>query len=373
MAKFNVALIGCGRISTTHLRAILNHDQEIRLVSVCDLVKERAELIARKYVFFAQELGIQTEEPVSYVNYKEMLEKENIDICSLCTESGYHAKISIDCLKKGYHVLVEKPMALSLIDVDNMIKIAQEKNLKLGVCFQNRYNPTIQRLRQAVIEKRFGKVFGITARTLWNRNQDYYRKSNWRGTWALDGGCLMNQCIHNIDLLQWMAPSEIQSIYGQVRNFLHPYNETEDYASIIVHFKDGSIGNIEGTVNVYPKNMEETLTVLGEKGTVVIGGVALNKILFWNFSDQEDSLEEIQQQCNEEITNVYGNGHSRVYKDFITSIKNNSRLLIDGVEAKKSLQIILMAYQSQKENKPVLYHQDLQININDFKGKLKLN
>jgi len=371
MPKLKTAIIGCGRISANHIKALVDHKESAQLVSVCDLIKAKAESKAQEYEAIAKEQGIQVEKPIIYAHYKKMLEKEEIDTCSICTESGYHADISLYCMNKKKHILVEKPMAMSLQVAEIMIKTAQKNNLRLGVCFQNRFNLTIQKLRQAVIEHRFGTIFSITARILWNRNYNYYQQASWRGTWALDGGCLMNQCIHNIDLLQWMALGDIQSVYGQIRNFLHPYNETEDHASIIVNFKDGSIGNIEGTVNVYPKNLEETLTVLGEKGTVVIGGLALNKILVWDFKDQKDSLKEIQQNCNEEILNVYSKGHSPLYKDFIASVNNGTAPLVDGYEGKKSLEIILMAYQSQKENKPIIYHKDLKISTTDFTGMLE--
>ena len=299
-----------------------------------------------------------------------MLQEEDFDACSICTESGYHAEFSLYYLNLKKHVLVEKPMAMSLLEADRMIQTAQKNNLKLAVCHQNRFNPPIQKLRQAIDEGRFGRIFAGTARILWNRNKGYYDKAKWRGTWKLDGGCLINQCTHNIDLLQWMIDSEIDSVYGQTGNYLHPYIQTEDYGSIIIKFKNGAIGNIEGTVCVYPKNLEETLTILGEKGTVVIGGVAINKILVWDFKDMNESLEQVQKEYNSKIKNVYGNGHSPLYKNFIGSIKNNSNPLIDGNEGKKSLSIILMAYKSQKYSKAISYSKGLNISSKDFEGML---
>ena len=370
MHKLKFALIGCGRISANHLKALLDNCQDAELVALCDVIEDKAESRADEYAWQAIEKNLPIKKPKVYTDYREMLQKEDIDACAICTESGYHTDISLNCLTQKKHVLVEKPMAMSLQDADKMIASAKENKVKLSVCYQNRFNPTIQKLRQAVDEGQFGRIFAGTARILWSRNREYYDKANWRGTWKLDGGCLINQCTHNIDLLQWMIDSEINSVYGQTGNYLHPYIQTEDYGSIIIKFKNGAIGNIEGTVCVYPRNLEETLTILGEKGTVVIGGLALNKILVWDFEDKQESLEQIQKEYNSEIPNVYGNGHSPLYKNFIDSIKNNSTPLINGNEGKKSLSIILMAYKSQKYSRAINYSKDLNISSEDFEGML---
>ena len=368
MNKLKFAIIGCGRISGNHIKAILDNFEDVKLVSTCDILKDRAEIKVREYLIKAKEKDITTAKPNIYTDYREMLQKEDINVCVVSTESGYHAKISFYCLNFKKHVLVEKPMAMSIFDADRMIQAAGKNRLKLAVCHQNRFNPPIQKLRQAIDEERFGRIFAGTARILWNRNKEYYDKANWRGTWKLDGGCLINQCTHNIDLLQWMIDSEIDSVCGQTGNYLHPYIQTEDYGSIIIKFKNGAIGNIEGTVCVYPKNLEETLTILGENGTVVIGGLAINKILVWDFKDKRESLEQVQKEYDSEIKNVYGNGHSPLYKNFINSIRNDSNPLIDGNEGKKSLSIILMAYKSQKHSRVINYNEGLDISTEDFKN-----
>ena len=370
MTKLKFALIGCGRISANHIEALIDNYQDAELVSVCDLIKGKAESKADEYVLKASKENFSVERPKVFTDYQKMLQEEDLDVCSICTESGYHAEISINCITLKKHILVEKPMAMSLLDADRMIKTAEENKVKLSVCYQNRFNPTIQRLRQAIDESRFGRIIAGTARILWNRNREYYNQAKWRGTWELDGGCLMNQCMHNIDLLQWMIGDEVDSIFAQTENYFHPYIETEDYGSIIIRFKNGTIGNIEGTVCVYPKNLQETLTILGEKGTVVIGGLALNKIIVWDFEDKKESLEEVQQKYNSEIPNVYGKGHTPLYKNFIDSISNNNSPLIDGYEGKKSLNIVLMAYKSQKYSKAISYSKDLNISSEDFEGML---
>ena len=371
MSKMKLAIIGCGRISGNHIKAILDNYCDIELVATCDIIKSKAGFSTATYLMEAAKRNIPAGRINIYSDYKQMLQKEDIDICSICTESGYHAKIALYCLNHNKHVIVEKPMAMSISDANKMIETAKQNNLKLAVCHQNRFNLPIQKLKRAVDEGRFGRIFAGTARVLWNRNKAYYDKADWRGTWKSDGGCLINQCTHNIDLLQWMIGSEIKSVYGQTANYSHPYIQTEDYGSIIIKFANSAIGNVEGTVNVYPKNLEETLTILGEKATVVIGGLALNKILVWDFKDKGDSLEQVQKEYDLDIDNIYGDGHTPLYKDFIEAVKNNREPLIDGNEGRKSLSIILMAYKSQKESKAINYNEDLDIDSRDFEGMLK--
>jgi len=370
MNKLKLALIGCGRISDNHIKAILDNYSDIELVAVCDVKKAKAGFKATEYLSKAREKYCLITWPKVYSDYKEMLQKEDIDICSICTESGYHAEIALYCINHNKHVIVEKPMAMSISDANKMIKTTKQNNLKLAVCHQNRFNTTIQKLRQAVNKGRFGRIFAGTAKVLWNRDKAYYDKADWRGTWKLDGGCLINQCTHNIDLLQWMIDSEISSVYGQTANYMHPYIQTEDYGSIIIKFANGAIGNVEGTVNVYPKNLEETLTILGEKGTAVIGGLALNKILVWDFEDGLDSLEQVQKEYDLDMDNIYGDGHTPLYKDFIEAVRDDREPLINGEEGVKSLSIILMAYKSQKDSKAIKYSEGLDINSRDFEGML---
>lgn len=362
MLKF--AIIGCGRISHKHVEALANNLEEAELVAVCDIVSEKMDKIVEEYYEYIyenrrfggeeeniKEIAITREVVKKYTDYKEMLEKEDIDAISICTESGYHSTHAIDCLSAGKHVLVEKPMALSLADADEMIKLAKNKDLKLGVCHQNRFNPPVQKLRRAIEEKRFGKIINGTARILWNRNDDYYRQALWRGTWELDGGTLMNQCIHNIDLLQWLLGGKVESIYAQTGTFLRNI-EAEDFGAIIIRFENGTIGIVEGSVCVYPKNFEETLSIFGEKGTVVIGGLAVNQIEKWQFEDEKG--EEQLTQYNT-IDSVYGFGHTPLYKEFIDAIKDDRRFIIDGNEGKKALEIVLAAYESSSKKTVVSY------------------
>lgn len=329
------AILGCGRISFNHVVALINNRQDAELVAVCDIVEEKA--IERKGQY---EDAITNADVKVYTDYQKMLENEDIDVVTIATESGYHAKHAIDCINAGTHVLIEKPFALSIEDADRIIALAKEKNKKVCVSHQNRFNPPIQKLRRAIEEGRFGRIINGTARILWTRDNNYYKQAPWRGTKELDGGTLMNQCIHNIDLLQWMMGSDIERIHSERDTFLRDI-EMEDFGAILIRFKNGSIGIVEGSACVYPKNLEETLSIFGEKGTVVIGGLAVNEIKTWQFADERDYDVD---HGSAEIDNVYGKGHTPLYKDFIDAINNNTEPLINGEEGKKAMEIIIKAY-----------------------------
>lgn len=350
MSKLKFAIIGCGRISYKHIEALVQNKEEATLVAVCDVIQGNA--VAKKNEYeknMSQELNINV-----YADYKEMLDKEQIDVVTIATESGYHPEIAIYCMNKCKHVIVEKPMALSMEDADKMIECAKINNVKLCVSHQNRFNQPIQQLREAIESNRFGKLVNGTARILWNRNMGYYEQAPWRGTWKLDGGTLMNQCIHNIDLLQWMMGGEIDTVYAACDTFLRDI-EAEDFGAILIKFKNGSIGIVEGSACVYPKNLEETLSIFGEKGTVCIGGLAVNKIETWRFGDNIDTEDEILKGQEGDPDSVYGFGHTPLFKDMINAIKENREPLVSGVEGKKGMSIILAAYKSRLTGMPVKF------------------
>ena len=370
MKKLTAALIGCGRIGTKkHIEAFAANSDLIDLVAVCDLVPEKAERAAEEYKNRCMSYVVRCREkaptftnnsqPTTYndqrmptitTDYSELCAAD-IDFVTIATESGNHCKNTIDFLSAGKHVLVEKPMALSTDHMDEMISLAREKNLKLGVCVQNRFNPPVQELRKAIDTGKFGRVFTATARILWNRNEEYYKQASWRGTWAMDGGTIMNQCAHNIDLLQWMLGGEVQEIFAMTENYNHSYIETEDFGAAIIRFKNGSIGIIEGTANVYPTNLEETLSVFGEKGTVVLGGLAVNKIQTWRF-EGEDSHPFMNLPDPE---TVYGSGHIKAFEDFARAIIEDREPFVNGEEGRKSVEIILGIYSSAREGKSVKF------------------
>lgn len=354
MKELNVAIIGCGRIAYKHVEALLNNQETAVLYAACDTVPEQAERIAKEYEQGRAKAGLPA--AVSrFTDYQELLADKRLDAVAIATESGKHAEIALAFLQAGKHVLVEKPMALSTADADAMIAMADQHNVKLCVSHQNRFNPAVRKVRQAVEEGRFGRIIAANARILWNRNQDYYTQAPWRGTYIQDGGCLMNQCIHNIDLLQWMLGGQPETVQAMLGNFMHPYIEAEDYGAVQIRFAGGAIGNVEGTVCIYPKNLEETLTLLGEKGTAILGGVAVNKIQTWQFSDGEDTLEKVQTECNSEVESVYGRGHTPLYEDWLGAIRTGRQPLVDGRAGKIAMSIILHAYEAEKQENRVLF------------------
>lgn len=339
------ALIGCGRISTNHIKAAVNNQLEI--VAVCDVLPEQMENILEKHEL-NKDVSIKR-----YVDYKKMIEENpEIRLVSIATESGIHAEIALYCLEHDINLIIEKPMAMSLADADKIIALSEEKNLKVCACHQNRFNVAVQQLRSAIESGRFGRLSHGSIHVRWNRNQGYYTQAPWRGTWAQDGGCLMNQCIHGIDLLRWMFGDEVEEVYGQTRQQFHDYLEAEDIGMAVVKFKNGAVATIEGTTNVYPKNLEETLYVFGEKGTVKIGGTSTNNIDVWDFEDETEE-DKKNKGLQEATSNVYGNGHTSLFADVIEAINNNRKPYVDAYAGRNALEMILAIYKSQKTGMPV--------------------
>lgn len=245
-------------------------------------------------------------------------------------------------------------MAMSIKDANEIIRLSEEKNVKVSACHQNRFNIAVQELRRALESGRFGRLSHGSIHVRWNRNKDYYTQASWRGTWEQDGGALMNQCIHGIDLLRWMFGGEIEEVYGQTRQQFHHYLEAEDIGMAVVKFKNGAIATIEGTTNVYPKNLEETLYVFGERGTVKIGGTSTNNIDIWDFADEIDR-DSKNRGLEEATSNVYGNGHTSLFADMIDAIKKNRIPYVDAYAGKDALELVLAIYKSQKEGQAVTF------------------
>ena len=306
------ALIGCGRISPNHIVAAQHNNLE--MVAICDVNPGNMK---DKLIKFRLPTSVRC-----YTDYKEMLAKEHLDLIAIATESGKHAQIALDCMLIGHaNLIIEKPIALSLEDADKIIETARKEDLKVCACHQNRFNKSIQKIREAVEMERFGRMLYGTAHIRWTRDYEYYSRAKWRGTWEQDGGALMNQCIHNIDLLRWMLGDEIDCVVGMTDRLKHDYIEAEDLGIALIHFKNGAYGIIEGTTDVYPKNLEETLYLFGEKGTVKAGGTSVNVIEEWNFSDMLDDPNEVKRQFHENPPNVYGYGHTPLYADVIQAIQ----------------------------------------------------
>ncbi len=339
------ALIGCGRIATNHIKAVLNN--KLELIAVCDVIPDAMESLLAKH-------GLEKDDNIRrYTDYKEMIKNHpEIQLISIATESGIHAEIALYCIEHEINIIIEKPIAMSIADADEIVKLSTKKGVKVSACHQNRFNIAIQKTRRELEKGRFGKLSHGSVHVRWNRGKEYYDQAGWRGKWASDGGALMNQCIHGIDLLRWMLGDEVDEVYGATRQQYHHYLEAEDVGMAVVKFRNGAIGTIEGTVNVYPKNLEETLYLFGEKGTVKVGGTSTNNIDVWEFSDMNSEDENIQ-GLQEVTSNVYGNGHTSLFSDMIDAIKNNRKPYVDAMDGRNALEIVLAIYKSQKTGKPV--------------------
>ncbi len=347
--KYKVAIIGCGRISFKHIEAIVANKERLELIGVCDTKIERAQ---EKKDLYLKDIPSGAVSVTS--DYKKILEQKP-DIIAIATESGYHPDITIDALNAGAHVIVEKPMALSTRDADRMINTAKKQNKRLAVCFQNRFNTPVQQTWEALQAGRFGRMLHGMIQVRWNRNGEYYSQAPWRGTWALDGGTLMNQCTHGIDLIQWLMGEDVVKVHGVTRRFLRPI-EAEDFGAAMLEFSSGAVGIIEGTADIYPKNLNETLSLFGERGSVVIGGLAVNRLETWRFSDSAEKGDPEEKMLSQDVKNpptVYGFGHTPLYHDFIMALDEGREPFISGEKGKKALEIILAIYQSMKTGQPV--------------------
>ena len=338
------ALIGCGRIAVNHVKAVLNN--QLEFVAACDIVPEKIDALLGKF-------DLDKDSAIThYTDYRKMIAAEKPELVSIATESGIHAEIALYCIDQGVNVIIEKPMAMNMDDADEIVRRAKETGVKVAACHQNRFNVAIQQTRKAMEGGRFGQLSHGSIHVRWNRDQGYYDQAPWRGKWESDGGALMNQCIHGIDLLRWMMGDEVEEVYGATRQQFHHYLEAEDVGMAVVKFKNGAVGTIEGTTNVYPKNLEETLYLFGQTGTVKVGGTSTNNIDVWNFADTRPEDADLQ-GLQEATSNVYGNGHTSLFADMMAAIRDNRAPYVDAVAGRNALEMVLAIYKSQKTGQPV--------------------
>lgn len=338
MLKF--ALVGCGRIAKRHSELLgYNQIENARLVAVCDIVEMKA-----------QKIGLDFSVPY-FTDMHEMMRQVNIDVVVVLTESGKHAEHVIALASYGKHIVVEKPMALTLDDADAMIRACDKAGGKLFVIKQNRFNVPVVKTRQALEAGRFGKLVLGTVRVRWCRPQAYYDLAAWRGTWALDGGVLANQASHHVDMLEWMM-GDVDSVFAMSKTALANI-EAEDTAVVLLRFKNGALGVIEATTATRPKDLEGSLSLLGEGGTVEIAGFAVNQMKIWNFVQPEQGDEEVLEKYSVNPPNVYGFGHQAYYEHVVDGILNNKQHIVDGLVGRKSLELISAIYESVETGKEV--------------------
>jgi len=335
--KIRIAIIGCGRVSKNHFESIEEHQNNIELISICDAQKE----ILKEYEIKFKVKG--------YLDLENMLKNEKLDLVSLCTPSGLHANQTKLCAKYGVNVMTEKPMATNWKDGLSMVKACDDENVRLFVVKQNRRNPTLQLLKKTIDEKRFGKTHMINLNVFWTRSQEYYDQASWRGTLKYDGGAFMNQASHHVDLLEWLIGpvDKVQSMMSTTRDI-----EVEDTGVLNIKWQNGALGSMSVTMLTYPKNLEASVTIIGEKGTVRIGGVAMNEIQEWEF-DKKKYYDEKINEVSYETTSLYGFGHSLYYKNVIDVLRGKAEPETDGSEGLKSLEILIAAYLSARDDKTI--------------------
>jgi predicted dehydrogenase len=338
----NFALIGCGRVAPRHAQSYAQL-REARLVAVADVRANRAQRFAQEY------------DATPYTDYHTLLGRADVDAVSICVPSGLHAQVAIDALNAGKHVLVEKPIALSLADADRMIAVARAHCLYLGVVLQNRYNSPMQQLRRLVDAGGLGRLYLGNACVRWYRPQSYY-EDDWHGTWAMDGGALMNQSIHHIDALQWLM-GPVQSVQAYSATLAHQM-EAEDVGVAVLRFASGALGTVEGSTLTWPQNLEGSVAIFGEHGSVQVGGTALNRITLWKVRGQLEQEAEILTSQRVDPPSVYGYSHREVIRDFARAVIDGREPGTPGEEARKSLALVLAIYEAAATGREVVVRVD---------------
>lgn len=336
--KVRFVLVGCGRIAQNHFAAIKQHEAHAELVGVCDI---NPSALAE---------AVKTTGAKGFDSLTEMLAGCDADVYILTTPSGLHAEQAIQVAKAGKSVMTEKPMATSLSDGKRMVKACDEAGVRLFVVKQNRRNATLQLLKKAIEQKRFGKIYMVNLNVFWTRPQSYYDQGAWRGKWEFDGGAFMNQASHYVDLIQWLI-GPLESLQAYTATLARDI-EAEDSGVISLRWRSGALGSMNVTMLTYPKNLEGSITILGEKGTAKVGGVAVNEIQHWEFEDPQPEDAEVK-EANYATTSVYGFGHPLYYDNVIKVMRGEAEPETDGREGLKSLEVIIATYLAARDGKRI--------------------
>lgn len=336
--KLRIALVGCGRIAKNHFASFDTHTGDLDLVAVCDIDAAHATPYASRY------------DVPAYLHMGEMLERHKPDLVSICTPSGLHPEQAMLAARMGCNVITEKPMATRWNDGMHMVKACDEAGVHLFVVKQNRRNSTLQLLKRAISEKRFGRIHMVQLNVFWTRPQAYYDSARWRGTWELDGGAFMNQASHYVDLIEWLI-GPVDSVQAMTATLGHDI-EVEDTGVLNIRWRSGALGSMSVSMLTYPRNLEGSITILGEKGSARVGGVAVNEIQLWEFADQRDYDQHVQ-DASYQTTSVYGFGHPLYYQNVIEVMRGVAEPETDGREGLKSLELLIAAYLSARDGKTV--------------------
>ena len=336
--KIRFAIVGCGRISDRHTGALAKHQARAELVAVCD--SEPAALAQATAA-----LGVP-----GYASLDDLLAGSDADVITLCTPSGLHPQQAVQVARGGRHVVTEKPMATRLVDGKRMVSACDDAGVHLFVVKQNRLNPTLQLLKNALVRKRFGRIYMVNVNVFWTRPQEYYDSARWRGTWEFDGGAFMNQASHYVDLLDWLI-GPIESVHAYTAT-LERDIEVEDTGVANIKWRSGALGSVNVTMLTYPRNLEGSITILGEKGTVQVGGVAVNEIKHWEFATEEEDDRNVR-ESNYQTQSVYGVGHPLYYDNVISVLRGESSPETDGREGLRSLETLIALYTSARDGRRV--------------------
>ena len=334
--RIRFAVVGCGRIAANHFAALRAHAANAELVAVCDTDSQ------------ALEKAVASSGARGFSSLASLLESAAPDVAVLCTPSGLHSQQAIKAAQHRVHVVTEKPMATRWTDGVEMVRACDEAGVRLFVVKQNRRNATLQLLKRAVEQRRFGRIFMVTINVFWSRPQQYSDSARWRGTWEFDGGALMNQASHYVDLVDWLI-GPVESVQAYIATLARNI-QVEDTATVGVRWRSGALGSINVTMLTYPKNFEGSITVLGEHGTVRIGGVAVNEIQQWQFADSRPGDENIG-AASYQTTSVYGFGHPLYYENVIESLSGQAEPETDGREGLRSLEILIASYLSARDGR----------------------
>ena len=336
------ALIGCGRVSPNHLKAA--RANEFDICAFCDIRFENID-----DMLIRTDLTADYADVPRYADWNEMLRTEKPEMVSIALPSGLHVAAALDCIAAGVHTLIEKPMAMSLADADKIIAATEESGVVVGVCHQNRFNVAVQKMRSAIDAGWLGQLSHGAITVRWSRGEGYYAQADWRGKWESDGGTLMNQCIHGIDLLRWMLGGDLTEVYGFTERRQHPYIEAEDVGVAVLKFANGAVATVEGTVNCTEIDLEEHLSVFGSTGMIKLGGTSANTVDMWHIIGHEDDASGFAEQTE----NVYGNGHTSLFRDFAAAVQENRAPYVDVYAGRSAVETVLAIYKSAAEGKPV--------------------
>ncbi len=352
--KLTFGIVGCGKIGKKHAEHIFNNERAVLCV-VCDIIKERADLLAEKY------------NAKAVYNFDELI-NEDLDVVNICTPSGLHAEMSIKALNSGSNVLCEKPMTLNLLDADLVVEAEKKSKKKFFLVKQNRFNPPIKALKECICNNKLGKLSLINCNVFWNRRKEYYMDDDWRGTMSMDGGALMTQCSHFLDLMLWIG-GKVKIVYAKMSNLSHPYVEVEDTGFITLEFENGSLGMLQYTTCVYDKNLEGSMIVLGTNGSIKVGGQYINTLDFWNVNGvKKPELEP----CGE--PNDYGtykgsmSNHDKVIANVVDVLLDNKEIATNSIQGRESIEVMQAAYISALKNMPVslpLKNEDYDFKLNE--------